>query len=321
MSFSSDVKQELETRTDSARHCRIAELAAIISMCGTIKISQYNRYILRIHTENPVVARKSFTLIKKTFNISTEILIRTYHGNPNKVYQLLVMDHDITLKILQATKLIDQNYEIKEDFSLASNLVIQKTCCKRAFIRGAFLVAGSISNPKKDYHFEIVVPYLEKAVQLQEIMKVFNLDAKVIKRKRSFVVYIKESAQIVDVLNVMGAHVALMKFENVRIYKGVRNSVNRQVNCEAANISKTIKAATKQIDDIMYIRKHNGFDMLSDGLKDIAQLRVEYPDATLAELGDMLSPTLSKSGVNHRLRKIGRIADSLREQKEEVSND
>lgn len=321
MSFSSDVKDELELQVNPARHCMIAELAAIVSMCGNVKITANNKITLKITTENIVVARKSFTLIEKTFNISTDIIIRSNSGNTNKVYNIIVTDNDMALKILQATKLISNDLEIREDFSLASNLVIRNTCCKRAFIRGAFLVAGSISNPEKDYHFEIVVPFAKKAVQLQEIINTFGLEAKIVRRKKNFVIYLKESSQIVDILNIMEAHVALMKLENIRIYKDMRNSINRQVNCETANIEKTVKAATKQIEDIYYIRNSHGFSELSDGLEEIAMLRVKHPDASLKELGEMLDPPLSKSGVNHRLRKISRIAEKLRDQKEEISND
>lgn len=321
MSFSSEVKKELMNQISPARHCRIAELSAIISLCGHVKVTRMNRFILKIHTENVLVAIKSFTLIQKTFNINTEIIIKCNHGNTNKIYNLIVMNHDVALKILQATKLISQDFEINEDFSITNKLVIQKTCCKRSFLRGMFLVAGSISNPKKEYHFEIVVSSLDRAEQLQEIINTFSLEAKIIKRKKNFVVYLKESSQIVDILNVMEAHVALMKLENVRIYKDMRNSINRQVNCETANIGKTVKAATKQIEDINFIIKNKRTSKLSEGLEEIAILRVTHPDATYKELGGMLDPPLGKSGVNHRLRKISRIADSLRNQKEEVSYD
>lgn len=321
MSFSKDVKEELSKQISSARHCRISELAAIISLCGHVKITEYNRFMLKIQTENILLARKCFTLIQKAFKINTEIAIRNNHRNNNYLYKLIVIDHEMAIKILQATKLIDQNYKIGENFSITSNLVIQNTCCKRAFIRGAFLAAGSISNPKKDYHFEVVVPFKEKAVQLQKIIATFNVAVKIIKRKKNYVIYLKEGSQIVDILNVMEAHVALMELENVRIYKGMRNSINRKVNCEAANIGKTVKAATKQIEDINYIIHNKSSLLMSDSLKEVANLRINHPDASLKELGEMLNPPLGKSGVNHRLRKINQIADKLREQKEEISND
>ena len=321
MSFSSDVKEELVDCISPGRHCRIAELSAIISLCGQVKKTKCNRYILKIHTENYIVARKCFTLIQKTFNINTDIIIRNNPGNVNKIYNLIITDYDGILRILQATKLINLDFELEEDLSITCNQVVKKTCCKRSFIRGTFLVAGSISNPEKEYHFEIVVSSSKKAEQLQELISAFDLEAKIIMRKKNYVVYLKESSQIVDILNVMEAHVSLMKLENIRIYKDMRNSVNRQVNCEAANIGKTVKAATKQIEDIKLIRDNNCFNILSEGLYEIAMIRIDNPDATLKELGEMLDPPLGKSGVNHRLRKITRIADKLREQKEEVSYD
>lgn len=322
MSFSKDVKEELSKQISSARHCRVAELSAIISLCGHIRITAENRYILKVHTENITVARKCFTLIQKTFNINTEIIIkRNTNVRGSKIYNLIVMEHRVVLKILQATKLIDQHYEIKEDLSLASNLVIQNTCCKRAFIRGAFLATGSMSNPKKNYHFEIVASVKQKAIQLQEIINCFHVDSKIVMRKRNYIIYLKEGSQIVELLNVMEAHVALMKLENVRILKEMRNSINRQVNCEAANINKTVQAATKQIEDIIFIKNNMSFSSLSDGLEDVATLRVQHPEASLKELGEMLHPPLGKSGVNHRLRKLSGIADKLRKQKEEISYD
>lgn len=319
MSFSKQVKDELSKQLSPARHCQIAELSAIISLCGRIIITERERYILKIHTENITVARKYFTLIRKTFNINTEICIKR---NPllkkSKVYSLVIMDHSTVIKILQATKLLDENKEIGENLSVLNNLVIQNACCKRAFIRGAFLATGSMSDPEKTYHFEIVAPNVAKAKQLQDIINTFHIDAKIVVRKRYNVVYVKEGSQIVDLLNVMEAHVALMNLENVRILKEMRNSINRQVNCEAANINKTVTAASKQIEDILYIKDKIGLDELSDGLNEIATLRIQYPESSLKELGDLLSPPIGKSGVNHRLRKLSLLADNIREQKEEV---
>lgn len=319
MSFSKEVKDELSKQISNARHCQIAELSAIISLCGRIIITERDRYILKIHTENITVARKYFTLIKKTFNINTEICIKR---NPllkkSKLYSLIIMEHSTVIKILQATKLLDDNKEIGENLSVLNNIVIQNACCKRAFIRGAFLATGSMSDPEKTYHFEIVAPNEAKAKQLQDIIITFNIDAKIVIRKRYNVVYVKEGSQIVDMLNVMEAHVALMNLENVRILKEMRNSINRQVNCEAANINKTVTAASKQIEDIIYISDKIGLSELSDGLNEIAILRVEYPESSLKELGDLLSPPIGKSGVNHRLRKLSLLADNIREQKEEV---
>ncbi|MGN6714426.1 hypothetical protein SAMN02745136_05128 [Anaerocolumna jejuensis DSM 15929] len=320
MSFSKEVKDELSRQLNPARHCMIAEIAAVISLCGRILINDKDCITLKIHTENITVARKYFTLIKKTFNINTEISIRqNSYLKMSKMYTLSIAEHDDAVRILKATKLMDESMEIGENLSVVSNLVIQNACCKRAFIRGAFLASGSISDPEKTYHFEIVAPNEDKAIQLRDIINSFSVDAKIVRRKKYFVVYVKEGSQIVDLLNIMEAHVALMNLENVRILKEMRNSINRQVNCEAANINKTVMAASKQLDDIRYLKKTVGLGELAEGLEEIAELRLEYPEASLKELGALLNPPIGKSGVNHRLRKLSILADNLREQKEEVN--
>ena len=316
MSFSGEVKEELGLQIGSARHCQIAEMAAFISMCGSVMIDSNERYSVKIHTENLIVARKCFTLLQKTFNIRTEISIRRNLSKQSTSYWLLVKNHEEALRLLQATKLLTREGDVQEELSLVKNTVVQQYCCKRAFIRGAFLVSGSISDPEKSYHYEIVCSAKGKAEQLQKIMNSFEIDAKVILRKRSYVVYVKEGAQISDLLNIMEAHVALMKFENIRILKDMRNAVNRKVNCETANINKTVSAAVKQVEDIHYIRDTIGLENLSEALYDVALTRLSYPEATLKELGDLLTPPVGKSGVNHRLRKLGEIADKLRQNKE-----
>lgn len=319
MSFSSEVKEELSRQVNRARHCQIAEIAAIIGMCGRIQVTEKSRYFVKIHTENIAVARKYFTLLKKTFNIKTEISIRrNVYLKKSKTYLLTVKNPEDSLRILQATKLLDMLPNDEDDeVLLVNHLVIQRACCRRAFIRGAFLASGSISDPEKFYHLEIVCSTMPKAIQLQEIIRSFDIEAKIVLRKKYYVVYIKEGAQIVDILNVMEAHVSLMNLENVRILKDMRNSVNRQVNCETANINKTVSAAVKQIEDIRYIQQTVGFDDLSEGLSEIATLRLEYPEATLKELGMLLTPQVGKSGVNHRLRKLSSLAEELRQNKEE----
>lgn len=316
MSFSGEVKEELGLQISSARHCQIAEMAAFISMCGSVMIDSNERYSVKIHTENLIVARKCFTLLQKTFNIRTEISIRRNLSKQSTSYWLLVKNHEEALRLLQATKLLTREGDVQEELSLVRNTVVQQYCCKRAFIKGAFLVSGSISDPEKSYHYEIVCSVKGKAEQLQKIMNSFEIDAKVILRKRSYVVYVKEGAQISDLLNIMEAHVALMKFENIRILKDMRNAVNRKVNCETANINKTVSAAVKQVEDIHYIRDTIGLENLSEALYDVALTRLSYPEATLKELGDLLTPPVGKSGVNHRLRKLGEIADKLRQNKE-----
>ncbi len=226
---------------------------------------------------------------------------------------MAVSEDEDARKVLLAVKLLDDRGEIGENLSVVKNLVIQNPCCRRAFIRGAFLAAGSISDPERFYHFEIVCAVKDKAKQLQDIMATFGLDARIVARKKYFVVYIKEGNQIADILNVMEASVALMEFENIRILKEMRGSVNRQVNCETANINKTVSAAVKQTRDITFIKETIGFDSLPKNLADVARARLERPEATLKELGESLSPPVGKSGVNHRLRKLSIMAEDLRE--------
>lgn len=286
MSFSSEVKESLSRQLAPARHCQLAELAAILGFSGVWMKTEKGKAYVRIQTENLSVARKCFTLLRKTFNIRIDVSVRR-HG----IYQMIAYDG------LEAVE----------------HVLIQNSCCRRAFIRGAFLAAGSVSDPEKSYHFEIVCDTEEKAQQLREMIASFSIGAKIIRRKKNYVVYVKESSQIVDLLNVMEAHVALMNFENVRILKEMRNSVNRQVNCETANIGKTISAAVKQIEDIRYIQKMIGFDRLPENLAEMARVRLEQPEATLKELGQMLNPPVGKSGVNHRLRKLSVLAEELRE--------
>lgn len=320
MSFSKSVKEELSLQINDARHCRLAELAAILTYGGQLIENEFNLF-LKLQTENPLLARKYFTLIKKTFNINIDISIKKNQGvKDNQTYTLIVKNQDMAINILKATK---QSICDSEDGRIGSlsQMVLQNTCCKRAFIRGAFLMCGSMSNPKKAYHLEFVTDDIRKADSLKEIICSFSIDAKIIQRKKYRVVYIKEGSGIVDLLNVMEAHVSLMNLENVRILKEMRNQVNRQVNCEAANINKTVEAASKQIDDIIYIRDYVGFGNVNEGLRDIARLRIEHPEASLKELGTMLLPPIGKSGVNHRLRKLSTIADYFREHKEEYIND
>lgn len=296
MSFSGNVKEELAKHIPAARHCLLAELAAISAMSGVFAKDGAGEEILRIHTENNAVARKCFTLLEKTFNIGSEVSAYTsVRSNPEKgsnMYYLLAQG---------------------EGLKAVRNASVQAVCCKRAYLRGAFLASGSISDPDKSYHFEVVCATEERAKYLQRLMFGFDIDAKIVCRKKSYVVYLKDGTGIADMLNVMEAHVALMNLENVRILKDMRNTVNRKVNCETANINKTVSAAVKQVEDIIYIRDNMGVDKLPEGLRDVALTRLEYPEATLKELGSLLETPVGKSGVNHRLRRLSEIAEKLRD--------
>lgn len=317
MSFSGNVKEELSHQIAQARHCQIAELAALISMCGAVVITPGEKYRIKIHTEKIAVARKCFTLVTKTFNIRTDISVRRNLEKGSETYMLVIREHEDALRILQVTKLIGEREDAYSALHIVDPILVQQPCCKRAFLRGAFLAAGSMSDPNKAYHFEIVCTTVNMAEQLRRMMCSFSMDAKIVARKKMYVVYLKEGAQLVDMLNIMEAHVSLMELENVRILKEMRNAVNRKVNCETANINKTVSAAVKQVEDIRYIQQTIGLDKLSDGLKEMAILRLEHPDATLKELGEISDPPVGKSGVNHRLRKIGEIAEGVRQNKED----
>ena len=317
MSFSGKVREELAGNISSARHCRIAELAAFIGMCGTIAVNSFDQYSIKIHSENFLVARKVFTLIEKTFNIKVDVSIRRNIKRQNATYSVVVRQHEDAVRILQAVKMIGGNADYISDIRPFSPLVLQQTCCRRAFLRGAFQASGSMSDPSKSYHFEIVCDSQAAAGQIQEIMDGFGLDAKIVQRKKAYVAYLKEGSRIVDVLNVMEAHVALMELENVRILKEMRNTVNRKVNCETANINKTVSAAVKQVEDITYLRDTIGFDHLPENLVEAAYARLDHPEATLKELGEALDPPVGKSGINHRLRRLSELADKVRQEHKE----
>jgi len=223
------------------------------------------------------------------------------------------MDSEEALTILKVTRLLVDSKVNRH----ISPLIVQTTCCKRAYIRGAFLASGSISDPEKTYHLEFVSQEEKHTVELMRLVNTFEMDAKIVLRKKYYVLYLKEGNQIVDLLNIMEAHVALMELENLRILKEMRNNVNRIVNCETANINKTVSAAVKQLQDISYIDQTIGLGTLPENLESIARLRIEHSDASLTELGQLLDPTVGKSGVNHRLRKISQIAEKLKSTREE----
>lgn len=284
MSFSGEVKEELARHLGKSRHCQLAELAALLASVGG-----------EMEAENPLVDGKYRMLLKELFQIEE------------------IRSKEEERRVFSAVKMWDEDGQCFQWEPTVHGILIQQSCCRRAFIRGAFLAGGSISDPNKSYHFEIVCRTLAQARQLQEVINSFEeMEAKIVMRKKYQVVYLKEGAQIVDILNIMEAHVALMNLENVRILKEMRNSVNRRVNCETANISKTVNAAVQQVADIEFIRDTAGLDSLPDNLQEMALLRLEYPDAPLKELGTYLNPPVGKSGVNHRLRKLGEIAEELR---------
>ena len=207
-----------------------------------------------------------------------------------------------------------KNYNIDGELRLSDDPkeLYKDSESKRAFLRGAFIASGSFTDPWKSYQFELVTEYHWQAEELQALLADFGINARIMERRDRFVVYLKDGPAIVDTLNVIGAHKALMEFENIRILKEMRESVNRKVNCETANISKTIAASMKQLEDIELIDNIIGLDNLDENLRKVCLARRNNPDVGLSELGGLMNPPLGKSGVNHRFRKLSQMADKLR---------
>ena len=282
MSFSSDVKRELADIMPNARHCRIAELAALAAYGAKLENGR-----IVFSGDNPIVKERFGILVRRLFPFDPDDM------GEDEIKQL--------------------SETIKTDGRLIPDAVVYKaSCCKRAYLRGAFIACGSVTDPGKEYHFEFVTDGARAQIII-DLLEFFEIEAKSVERKKYNVVYVKDSDRIVDILNVIEAHVALMAFENVRIVKDVRNSINRRVNCEAANLGKTVTAASRQIEDIEYLQSHDLFGRLSDELKETALLRLEYPDSSLSELGKLHGIPVGRSGVNHRLAKLSEMAQRLRD--------
>jgi cell division protein WhiA len=307
LSFAAQTKKEL-TLIEAEACCEKAELSALIRMNGSVQLSN-QRVTLDISTENAAIARRIYSLLKKTYHLHTELLVRKkMRLKKNNVYIVRVPN--------QVQELLADLCIVSEGFMFTPNIakdMIRNNCCKRAYLRGAFLAGGSVNNPEgSSYHLEIASMYEEHCKALCQLANRFDLNARCIERKKGFVFYIKEGEKIIEFLSIIGAHQALFKFEDVRIMKDMRNSVNRIVNCETANLNKTIGAAVRQIDNIRLLQKEVGLESLPEKLREVAEIRLQHPDMNLKEVGDMLKGSVSKSGVNHRLRKIDELAEKLR---------
>ncbi|WP_108671584.1 DNA-binding protein WhiA [Peribacillus acanthi] len=308
MSFASEMKKELTT-LEVKDCCTKAELASMIRMNGSLSFSN-RKLIIDVQTENAAIARRIYTLLKRNYEVSVELLVRKKMKlKKNNIY--IVRLAEKAQELLMDLKILGEGFTIIHDIS---EEIIHKKCCKRSYLRGAFLAGGSINNPEtSSYHFEIFSLYKEHNDALCELMNTFDLKSKTLERKKGFITYLKEAEKIAEFLRIVGAHNSLMRFEDVRIVRDMRNSVNRLVNCETANLNKTIGASLRQVENIRYIDKTVGLGILPDKLREIAELRVQYQDVTLKELGEMVSGgTVSKSGINHRLRKIDEIAERIR---------
>lgn len=321
MSFSSKVKSEVCRITNMSYDEARALLSAIMKVSGSISIGSNKQLSFKVTTENPAIARLTFKILKEHFEIHTRLLVRRSNSlKKNNVYMVMITEEMGLREFLSTIRVLDNKEDILSlNYTVPAEL-IETDATRKAYIRGAFLGAGSISNPEKTYHLEFVTHNEEYANELSKVVNTYGLNSKVIQRKSSFIVYIKEGEQIVDVLNIIGAHTNLLYLENVRIMKEMRNNVNRLVNCETANLSKTVNAAVRQIESIKLIQKEIGLQRLPENLREIAELRLKYPDESLKELGMMLDPQVGKSGVNHRLRRIEKIANEIYKDKKSSSS-
>ena len=303
LSFSNDVKNELSRLETNEVCCDKAEVVGVLRMSGAIVIRGMN---IGIHfsTENAALARRVLQILKNNYQVQTEVVItRSRRLKKNNRYQVRVLPAPQVSIAMNELQLLSMESDLK-------NPLLNKQCCKRAFLRGAFLGGGSISRPSSDYHLEMVTGNEDFARSIIKVMHTFSMKAKLTDRKNDYIVYLKDGESITNFLRVIGAHNSMMELENVRVLKEMRNNVNRRVNCETANLGKVVKAAVRQVNCIKFIDEHMGLSELPQALQDTARLRLEYPDASLNELVEY-SGGIGKSGINHRLKKLQEMAVGL----------
>lgn len=307
MSFAAEVKKEL-TGLAVQKNLAQAELAALIRMNGSLSLNNH-QFVLNVQTENAAIARRIFTLLKEHYDVRSELLVRRKMKlKKNNVY---------IVRLKQETQKILLDLDIMDGAmfqSHISNEIKQSEKKTRAYLRGAFLASGSVNNPETSrYHLEISSIYEEHNQDICDLLNQFDLNARTLERRNGYITYLKGAEKIADFLTLIGATNSMLKFEDVRIVRDMRNSVNRLVNCETANMNKTIDAASKQIENIHFIEATVGLQSLPEKLQEIAELRIQNPEISLKELGEMIpSGAISKSGINHRIRKINDFADNLR---------
>lgn len=306
MSYASEVKKELtmlEVHFGNAK----AELMALIRMNGSLGIYNH-KFVLNVQTENPAIARRIYKLLKQFYDIDSELLVRRKMKlKKNNLYIVrLKTGSDYVLKDLD----ILDGFQIKETVPLK---FLDDDAKVRSYLRGAFLAAGSVNNPETSrYHLEIYSLYEDHNNAICEMMNRYGLNARKTERRSGYITYLKEAEKIADFLSLIGATNSMLKFEDIRIVRDMRNSVNRIVNCETANMNKVADAARKQIENIDYIERTVGLSKLPDKLQAVAQARKAHPEVSLKELGELVAGgPISKSGVNHRLRKINEFAQKL----------
>jgi len=307
LSFSQTIKQELLKVETKKECCKEALLCALVSFLGEIKY-EGGKAALFVKTENEGIVKLVERLLFEVFGIRED---RYKLVKRKERFYIIIDDEDVLDILIDGFNFKDEEFEDLIVFNTDPK-IISSLCCKKALVRGAFLAAGSINPPEKNYHFEIVIKHFLLEEGLISCFTAFDLHPKTIMRKSSKVMYFKDGDEIADCLNLMGAHNSLMDYLNTRIIKEQRNNINRQVNCETANITKTIDASIKHVESIEKIKNTIGLENLPENLYEIAKLRLEEPEASLKDLGQMLHPPISKSGVNHRLKKIMEIAKDIK---------
>ena len=313
MSFASNARAAMARELCGEKCCARAELAAALLVSAGIsyRFGSAPRYGLSVTTAEAAVVRHYFQLLKHHFGVASQIrTLRSSSLRGATRYQLVIPD-EAGEPLLQEIGLYDpdQLFGVRQ---APPEELTGYACCKKSFLKSAFMVCGGMANPEIEYHIEIAAPNGEFAAYVVEILKYFEIQAKVSLRKSKPVVYLKKSDDVSDVLTLMGASHAMLTLQGVRVKKDVSNRVNRQLNCDSSNINRVMETALKQIEDIRYIESELGLDKLPAPLKAMAELRMNNAEASLTNLGELLTPPLGKSGVNARLRKLGEIADRLR---------
>lgn len=307
MSYASEVKKEL-TGLEVHRGNAKAELMALIRMNGSVGLA-HHQLVLNVATESPAIARRIYKLIKDFYQIESDILVRRKMKlKKNNTYVVRLRYH--ARELLTDLGIID-GLSIREDVPLE---LLKNDLMIRSYLRGAFLAGGSVNNPETSrYHLEIYSLYEEHNETIAKLINRYHLNARTTSRRSGYIVYLKEAEKIANFLQLIGATAAMLKFENIRIVRDMRNSVNRLVNCENANMDKVANASNRQIENIRFIDERVGLNQLPPKLQMIAKTRLAHQEVSLKELGELVPDgPISKSGVNHRLRKINQYADKLR---------
>lgn len=314
MSFSSEVKEELSKISNKNKECcRFSELAGyLITNCNIVRNN--GEFILKITTESESAIRRVYNAFRVLYDVTPITNIEKKIEGRDTLLELVVQDKSDLQKIFSNSSInIDVNLHIVID---SNNQIKSSECCMRSFMRGVFMGGGSVSDPKSSSnHLEIVLNNEQNANFINSVLVNIGINAKIMKRKRNVVIYIKDAETILEFLILIGVNKSIIEFEDARALKEYKNYSNRIDNCETANWDKTAKAASLQQKDIIDIKNAKMFEKLPLKLRQIANLRMNYPMAGLCEIGNMLEPKLSKAGVSHRFKKINEFAEEIRNKK------